>query len=64
MEVLPERPGSPAEGVAPLSVNHQELTAAAEIRVVLEPAGKSLLLPVLTVEVALNAAARSAERPQ
>jgi hypothetical protein len=61
MEVLPESPAdSPAEDVRPGSADGPEPTAAAEIRIVLQPAGRTLLLPVLIVEVALNAAAGSA----
>lgn len=56
MKVPPERSAaSPAEGAALRNVNEQEPTDAAEMRIVLEPAGKSLLLPELTVEVALHA---------
>ena len=55
MEVPPESAAgfSAASGMT-LSADCQEPTAAAELRVVLTLVGKSLLLPLVTVEVPLN----------
>lgn len=60
MEVLPESPvSSPGRDVASPGLDDQELTAAAELRITLEPIGIPLPPAGTTSEVMLGTAVRT-----